>query len=208
LEFIDKSRLSGVRKASGMEEDTAAANWLKEMRKGYIRIIVLTLLSKKPYHGYEVMKEVKEKTKGILRYTSGGIYRILQDLEESKYIKGEWDTQKRRKRKIYRITDAGMIVLERALTKENQLANSMHDLFREYLTGVLEVRLRPDQTPRAPSLFSMFLEARTGKPKDSINVLREKNAEIQEMIKKLQKLQRNIKHRIATVESEKLTEQE
>lgn len=120
-----------------MEEETAA-NWSKEMRKGYIRIVVLTLLSKKPYHGYEIMKEVKEKTKGTLRFTSGGIYRILQNLEKSKYIQGEWDTQKQRKRKIYKITDSGMMILERALTKENQLANSMHDLFREYLTGVLE----------------------------------------------------------------------
>jgi DNA-binding PadR family transcriptional regulator len=184
-------------------EEEAAANWLKEMRKGYIRIIVLTLLSKKPYHGYEVMKEVKEKTKGTLKFTSGGIYRILQDLEESKYIQGEWDTQKLRKRKIYKITDTGMMVLERALTKENQLANSMHDLFREYLTGVLEVKLQPGQTLRAPSLFSMFLDARTGKPKDSIEVLGEKNAEIQEMIKKLQKLQRAIKHRMMSMDSEK-----
>jgi DNA-binding PadR family transcriptional regulator len=184
-------------------EEEAATNWLKEMRKGYIRIIVLTLLSKKPYHGYEVMKEVKEKTKGTLKFTSGGIYRILQDLEESKYIQGEWDTQKLRKRKIYKITGTGLIVLERALTKENQLANSMHDLFREYLTGVLEVKLPPGQTLRAPSLFSMFLDARTGKPKDSIEILREKNAEIQEMIKKLQKLQRAIRHRMASIESEK-----
>ena len=191
-----------------MEKDTAveeeaAACWLKEMRKGYIRIVVLTLLSKKPYHGYEVMKEVKEKTKGSLRFTSGGIYRILQDLEESHYIQGEWDTQNHRKRKTYKITSTGMAVLERALTKENQLANSMHDLFREYLTGVLEVKLQPGQTPRAPSLFSMFLDARTGKPKDSLIVLKEKNVEIQDMIKKLQKLQRATRHRIALLESEK-----
>ena len=157
-----------------MEKD-ATVDWLKEMRKGYIRIVVLTLLSKKPYHGYEIMKEVKEKTKGTLRFTSGGIYRILQDLEESKYIQGEWDAQKRRKRKIYKITDAGLTILERALTKENQLANSMQNLFREYLTGVLEVRLQPGQTPRTPNLFSMFLEARTVKPEDSVKVLREKN---------------------------------
>ena len=189
-----------------MEEETAA-NWLKEMRKGYIRIVVLTLLSKKPYHGYEIMKEVKEKTKGTLRFTSGGIYRILQNLEKSKYIQGEWDTQKQRKRKIYKITDSGMMILERALTKENQLANSMHDLFREYLTGVLEVNLQPGQTPRAPSLFSMFLEARTGKPQDSVKVLREKGEEIRGMIKKLRKLQGVIRHRIALLESENPPEQ-
>ena len=123
-----------------MEKD-ATVNWLKEMRKGYIRLIVLTLLSKKPYHGYEIMKEVKEKTRGAVKLTSGGVYRILLDLEQSKYIQGEWDSPNRRKRKIYKITETGMVILERALTKENQLANSMHNLFREYLTGVLDIEL-------------------------------------------------------------------
>jgi DNA-binding PadR family transcriptional regulator len=186
-----------------MYEETAA-NWVKEMRKGYIRLVVLALLSKEPYHGYEIMKEVKEKTKGALRFTSGGVYRILQDLEESKYIQGEWDLQKRRKRKIYKITDTGMMILERALTKENQLANSMHDLFREYLTGVLDVRVQSDQTPKTPNLFAMFLEARTGKPEDSLEVLKGKKTEIHGMIKKLRKLQRATRRKIALLESKQI----
>ena len=179
-----------------MEKD-ATVSWLKEMRKGYVRLIVLTLLSKKPYHGYEIMKEVKEKTHGAVRLTSGGVYRILLDLEESDYIQGQWDNQSGRKRKTYKVTDTGMAILERALTKESQLANSMHDLFREYLTGVLAVELSPNQNPKTPLFFTMYLENRTEKPQDSIEILQEKNTEIQAMIKKLQKIQRGIKQRIA-----------
>lgn len=182
-----------------MEEEDATS-WLKEMRKGYIRLVVLTVLSKKPCHGYEIMKEVKEKTHGVLRFTSGGIYRILQDLEESKYVSGEWEARKQRKRKIYRITNAGMIILEQALTKETQLANSMHHLFKDYLTGVLDVRLPSSQTPKMPNLFSMFLEARTGKPEDSIIVLKEKNIEIKEMITKLRKIQKTVAKRMALMD--------
>lgn len=189
-----------------MEEDTAA-NWLKEMRKGWMRIIVLTLLSRKPHHGYEVMKNVREKTGGTLRFTSGGLYRILQDLEESRYVLGEWEVQNGRKRKIYRITNTGMTVLEKALAKENQLANCMHNLFREYLTGVLNVSIQPSQLPsRTPNLFVMFLEDRTGKPEDSIKILKEKNAEIQNMIKTLKKYQRANKRRIALLESKNIAE--
>jgi DNA-binding PadR family transcriptional regulator len=188
-----------------MEEDVAA-NWLKETKKGYIRLVVLTLLSKKPYHGYEIMKEVKEKTKGVLRFTSGGVYRILKDLERAKYILGVWEAQNPRKRKVYKITGTGMSILERALTKESELANSMHKLFKEYLTGVLGVRLSLNESPRTPNLFSMFLEARTGKPEDSIQVLKEKNVEIQKMIKKLQKLQGAIRKRVALLkESDETT---
>ena len=183
-----------------MEKD-ATVGWLKEMRKGYIRLIALTLLSKKPCHGYEIMKEVKEKTKGTVKLTSGGIYRILNDLEESNYVKGEWDSQNLRRRKIYKITGAGLAILERALTKESQLANSMHELFKEYLTGVLDVNLHADQTPKTPNLFAMFLEARTGKPEDSIDTLKEKSAEIDEMIKKLRKMQTATRRRISLAET-------
>ena len=96
-----------------------------------------------------------------------------------------------------------MIILDRALTKENQLAISMHDLFKEYLSGVLNVRVQSNEAPKTPNLFAMFLESRTGKPEDSIEVLREKNAEINTMINKLRKMQKTLRKNIAYIESEK-----
>jgi hypothetical protein len=44
-------------------EEETTANWLKEAQKGYIRVGVLILLNRKPAHGYEIMKEIKDKTK-------------------------------------------------------------------------------------------------------------------------------------------------
>ncbi|HYB68690.1 MAG TPA: PadR family transcriptional regulator, partial [Candidatus Acidoferrales bacterium] len=121
------------------EEEKTAAHWLKETQKGYIRIAVLILLSKKPYHGYEIMREIKERTGGFWRPTAGGIYPILQNLEKSGYVEGEWDVQKKRRRKTYKVTGTGELVLQRALGKESQIANSMSDLFREFMKDVLDV---------------------------------------------------------------------
>jgi DNA-binding PadR family transcriptional regulator len=185
------------------EEEKAAANWLKETQKGYIRIAVLILLSKKTHHGYEIMKEVKERSGGFWRPTAGGIYPILHDLEESRYIEGEWDLQKKRKRKIFRITEAGKAVLKRALAKENQLANSMSDLFEEYLKDVLDVKVNPIQMPRMPNLFSVFLEERKKKPGDTINVLKEKRTQIDCMIEQMQKESEAINKRLAQLERPK-----
>ena len=103
------------------QEEITAGHWLKETQKGYIRIAVLILLSKKPYHGYEIMREIKERTMGFWRPTAGGIYPILRNLEDSKYIEGKWDLQKKRKRKIFRITEAGKQVLKRSLAKRVKL---------------------------------------------------------------------------------------
>jgi DNA-binding PadR family transcriptional regulator len=186
-----------------LEEEKTAAHWLKETQKGYIRIAVLILLSKKPHHGYEIMKEVKERSGGFWRPTAGGIYPILQDLEESRYVEGEWDLQKKRKRKIYRITEAGKAVLKRALAKENQLANSMSDLFEEYLKDVLDVKVNPIQTPRMPNLFSVFLEERKKKPGDTINVLKDKRTQIDCMIEQLQKELGVINKRLAQMEKQR-----
>jgi PadR family transcriptional regulator PadR len=193
---ISLASTSDQKEECKMEKD-ATINWLKETRKGHIRLILLTLLSKKPHHGYEIMKEVKEKTQGTVRLTSGGVYRILTDLEKSKYIRGAWENTEGRKRKIYTITDTGLIVLERALTKQNELASSMQNLYREFLTGVLDVKLPENQTPKTPNLFAMYLEAMTEKPDDSAEILTQKRQEIENMIRKLRIRQRALDRRIA-----------
>ena len=185
------------------EEEKTAANWLKETQKGYIRIAVLILLSKKPHHGYEIMKAVRERTMGFWRPTPGGIYPILRDLEQSGYIEGEWDTQKKRKRKIYRVTETGKNVLKRALAKQSQLANNMNDLFKDYIKEVLNVETASIQAPRVPNIFSMFLEERRRKPEDTINILRHKRAQLEDMIKILQTELREINKKLVQLEQPK-----
>jgi DNA-binding PadR family transcriptional regulator len=181
------------------KEEITAGHWLKETQKGYIRIAVLILLSKKPHHGYEIMREIKERTMGFWRPTAGGIYPILRNLEDSRYIEGKWDLQKKRKRKIFRITQAGKQVLERSLAKESQIANSMSGLFTEFMKDVLDVE-KPFSMPRIPNLFSVFLEERKEKPEDTMNVLESKRKQIEKMTKELQKELAAINKRIAQLE--------
>ena len=181
------------------QEEITAGHWLKETQKGYIRIAVLILLSKKPHHGYEIMREIKERTMGFWRPTAGGIYPILRNLEDSKYIEGKWDLQKKRKRKIFRISEAGKQVLKRSLAKESQIANSMSGLFTEFMKDVLDLE-KPVSMPRIPNLISVFLEERKEKPEDTMNVLDSKRKQIARMIKELQKELAAIHKRIAQLE--------
>jgi DNA-binding PadR family transcriptional regulator len=181
------------------KEEITAGHWLKETQKGYIRIAVLILLSKKPHYGYEIMGEIKERTMGFWRPTAGGIYPILRNLEDSGYIEGKWDLQKKRKRKIFRITQAGKQVLQRSLAKESQIANSMSGLFTEFMKDVLDVE-KPFSMPRIPNLFAVFLEERKEKPEDTMNVLESKRKQIEKMTKELQKELAAISKRIAQLE--------
>jgi len=182
------------------ENGEAAADWLKETRKGYLRIAALTLLSRKPRHGYEIMKEIKERTGGFWRPTAGGIYPILQSLEESAYVEGEWDTRRRR-RKTYSITETGRSVLQQALTRQNQIADSMSDLFKEYMKDVLDVR--SVVKPPVPNLFSAFLKDGKEEPRDTASVLQQKRSHIEDAIDTLQKELNDIDRRLTKMEPRK-----
>ncbi|MEJ2241811.1 MAG: PadR family transcriptional regulator [Candidatus Bathyarchaeota archaeon] len=164
------------------QEEKTATKWIKESQKGYMRIAFLILLSKKPCHGYEMMKEVRERTEGFWKPTAGGVYPILQSLEKAGYIEGEWSPQKR-KRKIYKITESGKLILDRALLKQNQIAESMNTLFKEYARDVLGLESKDMKIPKIPNPFSPFLHEES---KNMIESLEIKNNQIQHMIKMLE----------------------
>ncbi len=180
-------------------EEKTVAKWLKESQKGYMRIALLILLGKKPCHGYEMMKEVEERTDGFWKPTAGGVYPILQSLEKAGYIKGKWGPQKR-KRKIYHLTESGKLILDRALLKHSQIAESMNTLFEEYAQVVLD--LDPDAVtiPRMPNPFSIFLEE---EPKSGLEALEMKRNRISHMIKMLQSELQTVDERLAALDKKK-----
>jgi DNA-binding PadR family transcriptional regulator len=179
-----------------LDEEAAASNWLKETKKGYIRIATLILLSKKPHHGYEIMKEIKGRTRGFWKPTAGGIYPILKNLQNSGYIQGEWDAKTRRRKRIFRVTQSGRTVLRRALAKENQLADNMKDLFEEYMKGVLEVDTQPDAALSVPRPLTELLKETNEKKEDTIKRLKEQQKQIQNTINQLQRRLRTAKRRL------------
>jgi DNA-binding PadR family transcriptional regulator len=180
-------------------EEKTVAKWLKESQKGYMRIVFLILLSKKACHGYEMMKEVRDRTEGFWRPTAGGAYPLLQSLENAGYIKGEWGPQKR-KRKIYHITESGKLILDRALLKHSQIAESMNTLFEEYARVVLDLDPKALPIPRLPNPFSPFLEK---EPKSRLETLELKSNRMRHMIKMLQNNLRTVESRLVKMKKEK-----
>lgn len=72
-------------------------------RRGDVRAAVLALLAERPMHGYEMIKEIEERTDGAWTPSAGSIYPTLQLLEEADLIRGEESDGKRR----FTLTDAG-----------------------------------------------------------------------------------------------------
>lgn len=81
----------------------------KELLKGSTTILILRLLKEKPMYGYEMIKTMEQKSKGIFDFKEGTIYPILHSLESEGYVQAYWDESSRgRKRKYYRITKEGL----------------------------------------------------------------------------------------------------
>jgi len=169
------------------DDEKTTANWVKEAQKGYIRVAALIILNKRPAHGYDIMKEIKEKTKGFWKPTAGGVYPILRDLEKAEYIKGEWSTQKNRKIKVYKITETGKAILKRAITKQGELADSMNTMFQEFARDVLNMELKTLPMPVLPAPFSPFLEEKNQESENSKETLERKRSHLKDHIKMLQK---------------------
>ena len=72
-------------------------------RRGDIRAAVLALLAERPMHGYEMIKEIEERTKGAWVPSAGSIYPTLQLLEDEGLVTGEETDGKRR----FTLTEAG-----------------------------------------------------------------------------------------------------
>ena len=180
-------------------EEKTVAKWLKESQKGYMRIALLILLDKKSCHGYEMMKEVEDRTGGFWKPTAGGVYPILQSLEKAGYIKGKWGPQKR-KRKIYHLTEPGKLILDRALLKHSQIAENMNTLFEEYAQVVLDLDPKTVPVPRMENPFSIFFEK---EHKNRVGALEIKRNRIQHMINMLQSELQTVNERLAALSIQK-----
>ena len=77
-------------------------------RRGDVRAAVLALLAERPMHGYEMIKEIEERTGGAWTPSAGSIYPTLQMLEDEGLIRGEESEGKRR----FSLTDDGRALYE------------------------------------------------------------------------------------------------
>ncbi len=76
---------------------------------GEIRLAILSLLKEGPKHGYQLMKEIMERSGGFYKASAGSVYPTLQQLEDEGLIESE----KLEGRRVYRLTVAGHTELDK-----------------------------------------------------------------------------------------------
>lgn len=76
-------------------------------RSGLLPLYTMHLLQKRNMYGNEIISEIEKRTFSCWSPNPGAIYPLLKELEEEKFVKGHWDTEKEHPRKIYEITKKG-----------------------------------------------------------------------------------------------------
>jgi DNA-binding PadR family transcriptional regulator len=76
--------------------------------RGGIKFAILELLKDKPRHGYDIIRDMEERSMGFYSPSPGVVYPTLQALEDQDLVTSVADTGK----KVYSVTDAGLAYLE------------------------------------------------------------------------------------------------
>ena len=87
----------------------------EELFRGVIRnlsrLIILWILKQKSLSGYSVLKEMERLTEQ--KFHPGIVYPLLYELEDERFITGEWVRKNKRRIKSYTITEKGIGLLNR-----------------------------------------------------------------------------------------------
>jgi len=85
----------------------------KELMKGSTSMLLLSVLEKEEMYGYQIIKELEQRSEDVFSMNEGTLYPILHTMAKEGLLDSYWEnTTSSRKRKYYRITDKGRKVLQ------------------------------------------------------------------------------------------------
>jgi PadR family transcriptional regulator PadR len=109
-------------------------NISKELVAASATPIVLAILRRSDSYGYAIIQKVREVSDDRLTWTDGMLYPVLHRLEEAGFVGSRWEiAETGRRRKYYRLTDAGMAELERVAEQWSVVHSAL-----EQLTGTTD----------------------------------------------------------------------
>jgi PadR family transcriptional regulator PadR len=80
--------------------------------KGSLDPLLLSLVGRQPMYGYQIIKELEQRSQGYFKLREGTLYPALHRLERSGLVYGVWQMlPSGQQRKYYHITEKGLLKL-------------------------------------------------------------------------------------------------
>lgn len=105
----------------------------KEMMKGSIDLLILSLIEQRDLYGYEITKILKKLSDDTYEMSEGTLYASLKRMERKLFIESYWQDTNHGRRKYYRITKQGKVEL--GIKKSNW--QWMNDLVNKSSEGLV-----------------------------------------------------------------------
>ncbi|MBN1214986.1 MAG: PadR family transcriptional regulator [Candidatus Lokiarchaeota archaeon] len=160
----------------------------KQMKRGFIQIVVLAMLSNGSSHGYQIIKNFEENP--IWNATASSIYPILKSLCEKNFIDYNEKKDGERTRKVYQITKKGEKALELIHERHTKILTSINSIAKLRIND----HIKRDSPFPIPRLFlSHVNKIIEGSNSDELHKLKTK---IEILIQNLNQLLEKIKNKI------------
>jgi len=107
-----------------------AGKFQRDLVRGSLDLMVLSVLSGGKRYGYLIQKEVRETSGSRVELQAGTLYPLLHRLEEDGLVRSSWDDSTGRQRKWYELTAAGRKRLSAQAQEWNDYAACIRQLLR------------------------------------------------------------------------------
>jgi PadR family transcriptional regulator PadR len=95
--------------------------------------LVLAILDEGESYGYAILKRIDELSGGELEWTDGMLYPLLHRLDRLGYVEARWDSEQgSRRRRYYRITDAGRKALTEQRRQWEVVSGALHNAWHSF----------------------------------------------------------------------------
>lgn len=97
--------------------------------KSDLEALILAVLSERDLHGYEISKQIRQKSQEFLKVGEGQLYPALHKLEDANMISAQWIPQSGKPdRKVYKITPEGLKELGKHQSAWKSFASSISNI--------------------------------------------------------------------------------
>lgn len=105
----------------------------KEMMKGSIDLLLMSLIRQRDMYGYEMIQIMKRLSEDTYEMSEGTLYASLKRLEKKEWVESYWQQTDSGRRKYYHITDEGI----KALDQKRENWKWMDNLVRKSSEGLI-----------------------------------------------------------------------
>ena len=191
-----------IEKTKNSEKIDAIADAIEQsMKKGHISTLILLALEKGPSHGYNLMQIIKDDTYGVWNPTASSLYPHLSSLTEKGLIEFTTETEGKRERKVYDITQKGEKTLKKIIERQQNMRKSLLSMIMSTI-GITDSNIPND----FESLFGPELLEDTslvGKTKnEKLGILSKRKLVISKIAEKLQNVTNEIDQRIESLKAD------